>query len=118
MKSSTPDLILDEAKSSGCKSSLAALVTLQLFINIIGIQAGGIFVNQQASSYLRSSLSKSPSVSQDALKEWMTAALDEFETVLKPEFPRSNGRYTLRIDRASVNRPELNIKRGRLTLQQ
>lgn len=47
----------------------------------------------------------------------MESAMIDFETVLKPEFPRSGDRYSLRVDRASVNRPELDVKRGKLNLK-
>lgn len=55
---------------------------------------------------------------RDLIKDWVTSALDDFETTLKPEFPRTSDRYSLVVDRASYSNSKMGIKRGRFSLSQ
>jgi hypothetical protein len=55
-------------------------------------------------------------VSRDLADDWLVAAENDFETSLKPEFPRPTGRHSLAVERPSYNNRSAGIKNGRLAL--
>ena len=79
------------------------------------MQAGGIFVNQEAMNQLRNKLEKD-GVPTELMNDWLVAAENDFETSLKPEFPRPTGRHSLALERPSYNNKDAGIKNGRLAL--
>jgi len=83
----------------------------------IGVQAGGIFVNQEALRQLRC-LFTDAQIPEDEIEGWLRVSEEEFERSLKMEFPRPTGRHTiaLAVDRQSYNNRALGIKNGRLSL--
>jgi hypothetical protein len=50
------------------------------------------------------------------MNDLLVAAENDFETSLKPEFPRSTGRHSLTVEKPSYNNKDVGIKNGRLTL--
>lgn len=118
VKKRDPALILEEAKASGCKRyCLAALKAVELSIHkrLVGVQAGGIYVNQTALWELRT-LFGQIQIPRAVLEEWLKHADDDFENNVKPEFPRTSGRYSIAVDRASYRNDQIGIKNGRLQL--
>ena len=81
----------------------------------IGVQAGGIFVNQEALRQLRRRFTEAQ-IAEDDMEGWLRIAGEEFERSLKMEFPRPTGRHTLTVDRQSYNNRAVGIKYGRLSL--
>jgi hypothetical protein len=81
----------------------------------IGVQAGGIFVNQEALRQLRLKFTEAQ-IPQDEREGWLRTAEGEFERSLKIEFPRPTGRHTITVDRESYNNRAVGIKNGRLLL--
>jgi hypothetical protein len=81
----------------------------------IGVQAGGIFVNQEALRQLRRRFTEAQ-VPKDEMEGWLRIAEDEFERSLKIEFPRPTGRHTLTVHMQSYNNRAVGIKNGRLSL--
>lgn len=79
------------------------------------MQAGGIFVNQEAMNQLRNKLEKD-GVPTELMNDWLVAAENDFETSLKLEFPRPTGRHSLALERPSYNNKDAGIKNGRLAL--
>jgi hypothetical protein len=93
----------------------------QLFTRIfrpsiqIGVQAGGIFVNQEALRQLRRMFFDAQ-IPKDEMEGWLHIAEDEFERSLKMEFPRPTGRHALTVHMQSYNNRAVGIKNGRLWL--
>jgi hypothetical protein len=81
----------------------------------IGVQAGGIFVNQEVLRQLRRRFIEAQ-IPEDEMEGWLRIAEVEFERSLKMEFPRSTGRHTITVDRESYNNRVVGIKNGRLSL--
>lgn len=81
----------------------------------IGVQAGGIFVNEEAMRQLRAKFHQLQ-ISRDLVEDWLAAAEDDFETSLKQEFPRATGRHSITLDRPSYNNKQAEVKNGRLIL--
>jgi hypothetical protein len=96
-------------------------VFLHFFVNLsrssmaIGVQAGGIFVNQEALRQLRR-IFAAEQIPEGDLEGWLRIAEREFELSLKMEFPRPTGRHTITVDRESYNNRAVGIKNGRLLL--
>lgn len=80
------------------------------------MQAGGIFVNEQAKERLRSKLT-SPSADQATVNDRVDAALDDFEYNLKPKFDQSTTDPSLAVDQKRCNDETVGIVKGRLTLE-
>jgi hypothetical protein len=82
-----------------------------------GVQAGGIFVNEEVAKRLRQLFARH-SVSESDQTDWIRTAMDDFEKVLKPLYPNASAaQYTLRISSSrSYRNEELGIRLGRLTL--
>lgn len=84
---------------------------------VSGVQAGGIFVNEEAARQIKQILAGA-AVPRAILQDWIHSAEEDFEMNLKLDFPRSNGRHSLSVDRQSYNNPAVGIKHGRLNLDQ
>jgi hypothetical protein len=97
------------------------VLSLHFFVNIsrssipIGVQAGGIFVNQEALRQLRR-IFTTAQIPEGELEGWLRIAEGEFERSLKMEFPRPSGRHTITVDRELYNNRVVGIKNGRLSL--
>ena len=78
------------------------------------MQAGGIFVNQEALRQLRRRFAEAR-IPKDEMEGWLRVAGEEFERSLKMEFPRPTVRHTLTIERQSYNNGAVGIKNGRLS---
>ena len=79
------------------------------------MQAGGIYVNQEAMWQLRTTFDR-VGIPRIVMEEWLRNADEDFENNVKPEFPRPSGRYSIALDRASYQNRILGIKNGRLQL--
>jgi hypothetical protein len=79
------------------------------------VQAGGIFVNQEALRQLRHMFTEAQ-IPEDEMESWLRIAEEEFERSLKIEFPRPTGRHTITVDRQTCNNRAVGIKNGRLSL--
>lgn len=81
-----------------------------------GVQAGGIYVNEEVQKYLRSAL-VDPSVKSDVVDGWVDNALNDLEYNVKPDFGRPNFDCSFTVDRKSCNNSKLNIKQGILKVE-
>jgi len=116
VKAFQPKLQLEEVKASGCARFLhGSSSTLPNPAVQIGVQAGGIFVNQEAVRQLRC-LFTDAQIPEDEIEGWLRISEEEFERSLKMEFPRTTGRHIIAVDRQSYNNRALGIKNGRLSL--
>jgi hypothetical protein len=79
------------------------------------VQAGGIFVNQEALRQLRRMFTTAQ-IPEGDMEGRLRIAEGEFERSLKMEFPRPTGRHTIMVDQQSYNDRALGIKNGRLSL--
>ena len=84
---------------------------------MIGVQAGGIYVNQETMWRLRTMFG-GVGIPRLVMEEWLRNADEDFENNVKPDFPRPGGRYSITLDRASYQDRALGIKNGRLQLPQ
>jgi len=82
---------------------------------MIGVQAGGIYVNQETMWRLRTMFG-GVGIPRLVMEEWLRNADEDFENNVKPDFPRPGGRYSIALDRASYQDRDLGIKNGRLQL--
>ena len=80
-----------------------------------GMQAGGMFINQEALQQLRWIFTEAK-IMEDEMEGWLRSFEEEFERSLKIEFPRSTGRHTVTVDRHTYNNQAVGIKNGRLSL--
>lgn len=79
------------------------------------MQAGGIFVNQEAIRQLRQIFTEAQ-IPEGDIEGRLRIAEGEFERSLKMEFPRPTGRHTVMVDQQSYNDRALGIKNGRISL--
>ena len=84
---------------------------------MIGVQAGGIYVNQETMWRLRT-MFDGVGIPRLVMEEWLRNADEDFENNVKPDFPRPGGRYSITLDRASYQDRALGIRNGRLQLPQ
>lgn len=57
-------------------------------------------------------------VPSTTLEDWLRTAETDFETSLKPEFPRPSNRHSIIVDRPSYRNAMVGIKNGRIALDQ
>ncbi|KAG8715499.1 hypothetical protein FRC09_016562 [Ceratobasidium sp. 395] len=95
-----PLLELKEIKASAC------------------VQAGGIFVDHAAESYLRQRFA-SAGLSDDDVDDYTKAALVEFVDLTKPNFGSADDTFnTLNIKRRRLNLPSIQVRGGYMKLTQ
>lgn len=115
-RSESPHLLLRKRKHPDVSTKPTPIRT-PLTPSYPGVQAGGIYVNQEAAWALRAAFGECQ-IQRDVMEEWLRNATNDFEATIKREFPRTSGRYSLAIDRASYHNKLLGVKNGRIMLNQ
>ncbi|KDQ12464.1 hypothetical protein BOTBODRAFT_34432 [Botryobasidium botryosum FD-172 SS1] len=93
-----PLLRLEEKRASAC------------------VQAGAIFVNQSAKEYLFELFSKSD-LDEETAAEYISEALESFETDAKKSFRDASEEKTLSVGGRKFTSAELNVRRGSMALR-
>ncbi|QRV77741.1 heat shock protein 70 kDa 12B [Ceratobasidium sp. AG-Ba] len=95
--SARPVLKLEEKRASAC------------------VQAGAIFVDDEAEKYLQTML-KSAQLSEEDVEEYTKAGLKDFEGFAKRAFKDPSADLTIAVGQSRFNNSAIRARRGRLTL--
>ena len=82
---------------------------------LIGIQAGGIFVDKTASDFFIKRLYDG-GLDPDQVKEYLETATQKFITEVKPSFENPTEKQLIAVADRTVSSAEANIERGYMTL--
>lgn len=83
--------------------------------SIVGIQSGGIFVDDSAEKYIRAILMHASLDRQEA-DEYAKQGIKDFESSAKRLFPDVSEDQIIAVAGSSINHPSVKIRRGRMTL--
>jgi hypothetical protein len=81
----------------------------------IGIQAGGIFVDQSASEFFRKKFYDGD-LDPDQVSEYSQTAMEKFITEVKPSFKDASGDHLVAIADRQFTHPRVGVERGYMTL--
>ncbi|KAF8593415.1 hypothetical protein BDV93DRAFT_585597 [Ceratobasidium sp. AG-I] len=99
--STSPTLKLDEVKSSALPST--------------GIQAGSIFVDAAAESYISSLISQAE-ITGKSIDLDVDQALHDFSNYIKPGFSGTEDSLSVKVGNRRLNHPQMGIRGGRMKL--
>jgi len=83
---------------------------------LLGIQAGGIFVDRSATQYFRKKFYDG-NLNPDEVAEYVGMALYKFISEVKPSFVDPSGDHLIAIADRRLSNPLVGIERGYLTLK-
>jgi hypothetical protein len=116
VSSVTPSLALREKRDSACQSdkcSSCDILTKSLIA--LGIQAGGIFVDQSATAYFEQKLYDSD-LDPDQVSGYLGTATEKFITEIKPSFKDTIDDHLLAVADRQFSNVKAGIERGYMTL--
>jgi hypothetical protein len=121
VKTQSPYIELEEAKPSGCTFCFLFLVPglpVRVRCPLLGVQAGGIFVNTELKRHLTALFAKN-GISEQNANEWISVALEDFEKKLKPSYPSPGSHYSVLVSSSkSCKNQSVGIRLGRLYLSE
>ncbi|KAG9106779.1 hypothetical protein FRC07_008742, partial [Ceratobasidium sp. 392] len=80
------------------------------------VQAGSIFVDKAAEDFIRANLERGD-VTEEEIYDYTKVGVNEFKITAKSSFTGGEDVVSLRLAQRSLNRPQINVLRGRLPLQ-
>ncbi|KAG8729239.1 hypothetical protein FRC11_009245 [Ceratobasidium sp. 423] len=93
----TPSLKIEEKRASGC------------------VQAGGIYVDEEAKSYMQTALSRAVA-SGDDVAEYVKVGKRDFEASVKRLFSNDPKDYFIKVGERRVSFPSASVRRGHMVL--
>jgi hypothetical protein len=86
-----------------------------IHVTSIGSQAGGIFVDSEAESYLRETLADIE-LSPAEVDDYTKAGVKDFESVAKRAFRNDETNISIQITHERLNNSSIRLRRGRMVL--
>lgn len=113
----SPELKIQEIRASDCKTLILLFMCdcLTKYPHSIGVQAGAIFVDAEVEKYFRA-LFKKAKLKKDDVEDYVARGLKDFEGGAKRAFRDISQDQSVEIGGPRLSNPQLNIRRGRITL--
>lgn len=80
------------------------------------MQAGAIFIDDEAEKYLRTVLTNA-GLSEEDVKEYTKGAVKDFESFAKRTFHDEGASYYIQIPHTNMTNSSIRVRRGRMTVE-